>query len=114
MNVHMTVEVEVCEETLGALIALESLFPNMDLNMFIEVGFLGKVLRAVVIWALVWSLLSVDSEVVEEIVPFPEVPVTIFVLALQYFNASLGLGIFKSVDFEVLGCGNMLLYLDGF
>ena len=80
--------------------------------MFIEVGLLSKVLRAVVIWALVWSLLSVDSKVVEEVVPLPEVPVTILVFALQDFNASLRLGIFKSIDLEVFRCGNVLLYLD--
>lgn len=84
----------------------------MDLDMLVEVGTLCKAMVAVWIFASVWSLICVDSEVVKEVVPLPEPFVTAHLIALQNLNKSLRLRILVRKDSVGFGVGNMLLYLD--
>jgi len=50
----------------------ESFYSTMDFNMFIKVSLLGEAEFTVIMWALVWSFIGMDPQVVEEIVPFSE------------------------------------------
>ena len=50
--------------------------------MLVQVGFLGETEVASLELALVWLLVCVDPQVVEEVVPFSEYFATVAVLAL--------------------------------
>jgi hypothetical protein len=51
--------------------------------MLVQVGFLGKALVAAVLLALERALTGVDSQVVEEVVPFSEEHVAAAVVTFQ-------------------------------
>lgn len=82
-------KVEVSKEAFWTGGAFESLFPNMDFDVFVQVGFLSKVLRAIIIRTLVRSLSCMNPQVIKEVVPFPEVFVTVSMFAFQDLYASL-------------------------
>lgn len=62
--------------------------------------------------ALVWPLLSVDSQVVEEVVPLPEHLGTLGVGAAEESDDPSSLWAFVLVDDEVLGAWNVFFYSD--
>ena len=51
--------------------------------MLVQVGFLGEAEVASLVPALVWLLVRVDPQMVEEVVPFSEHFAAVFVLALE-------------------------------
>ena len=58
--------------------------------MLIQIGFLGEAEIAAWVLAMVWLLVGVDPQVVEEVVPLPEDFAAILVLALQKSDDSSG------------------------
>lgn len=62
--------------------------------------------------AFIRSLICVNAEVVEEVVPLSKVFPAIFVIAFKNFYDSLGLRILQTVNFKLLSAWNMLLNLD--
>ncbi len=69
----MTFHVEVSEELSLAKLACESVIPFMYLYVLIQIRFLSEALVTAFHGASVGSLLSVDPEVVKEVVPLPEI-----------------------------------------
>lgn len=70
----------------------------MTLYVLIQVTFLSKCQLAVLlnsVWARVWSLVSVNTQMVIEVVPFPEVHWTVWVVTLQDFKISLCLWVLE-------------------
>jgi hypothetical protein len=72
VGLQVTVEVELGEESPLAVLTGEPLLALMDFHMLVQVRFLSESVVAVWERALVRSLLGVDSQVVEEVVPFSE------------------------------------------
>jgi hypothetical protein len=81
----------------------------MDLHMLVQVRLLSE--SVVALWeiALIGSLLGVDSQMVEEVVPFPEHFGAVAVGAAQQPYDSSGLLAFVLIDHEVLGAWDVLL-----
>ena len=52
--------------------AFESLHSSMHLNMLVKVSSLGETVSTANVRTIVWSFIGVNSEVVEEVVPFAE------------------------------------------
>lgn len=59
--------------------------------MLIQIAFLSKLLTTTIDWTLERFFLGVRSEVIEEIVPFFEVPFAVFVLAEEHLTPALAL-----------------------
>lgn len=93
--------------------ALESFCSPMDFYMFIQVCLLSEGESAVWIWAQVGSFICVDSQMIKEIVPFPEVFAAVFLITLENLDEAFTLGILESEDSEFLCCWYMFLYLYG-
>tara|TARA_B100000780_G_C20837903_1_gene332985 strand:- start:18 stop:344 length:327 start_codon:yes stop_codon:yes gene_type:complete len=68
----MTVEVKFREKPSVAVLASESSLALMDFKMLVQVSFLGE--RMIAAWesALIRALVSVDSQVIEEVMPLSE------------------------------------------
>lgn len=79
------------------------------LLVLVQIRFLGEGLTAV---ALKWPLQSVDPQVVEKVVPLPEVFIASVVFAVQNLDISLGNGVLEFVDVEGDRVRNLLLYLE--
>jgi hypothetical protein len=62
--------------------AREPLDSTVDFNVFIKVCSLGKAEFTAIYWALIRSLIGMDSEVIEEVVPFSECFTTCFMVTL--------------------------------
>ena len=92
----------------------KSLHSTMDFDMFVQISSLGKAISAPWNWALVWSFVRVNPEVIEEIMPLPKVFSAIFMIALQYLNIPLGLGILESEDPELVSAWHVLFNLNRF
>ncbi len=80
--------------------------------MLVEVSTLGEAIPAVREVADVRSLIGVDAQVVEEVVPLAEPLVTTLVLTLEDFVEALGLGVLVGKDTEALCVWDVLLDLD--
>ena len=52
-----------------------------------------------------------NPEVIEEVMPFSEVFIAVFFLALEDLDGAFRLRILKGKDLKVLGARHMLLYL---
>ena len=109
---QVTLQVEICIEHPGAVRTFESLDSSMNLNVLVQVGFLSKAEFATWIVALVGSLIGVNPQVVEEVVPLSEVLSAVVVIALENLDKSLRLRILECVNFELFCVRNMLLDLD--
>ena len=108
MGFQVARKVELGEEAALAVLASESLLALMDFHMLVQVGLLGESVGALWERALVWSLLSVDSQVIEEVVPFSEDLGALGVSAAQESDDSSGLWALVLVDDEVLGAWDVL------
>lgn len=109
----MALQVEVSVEHFGAMRALKPLYSAMDFNMFVQVGSLSEAEFAVREGALVGALVSVDAQVVEEIVPLAEMFPALLVVTLQDLYVPLGLRILEGEYSELFRVRNMLFDLDG-
>jgi hypothetical protein len=109
MRLQVTGEVELGKESPLAVLAVESLLALMDLHMLVQVCLLSESVVALREIALVRSLLGVDSQMVEEVVPFPEHFGALTVGAAQQPYDSSGLCAFVLIDHEVLGAWDVLL-----
>ena len=68
----------------------------MDLHMLVQVRFLGKAEVASLVPALVWLLVCVDPQMVEEVVPFSEHFAAVFVLHWNSLMILLEFGLLNS------------------
>ena len=109
MGLHVALQVELGEEASVAVSASEPLLTVMDFHVFVQVGLLSEGLVAVFKGALVWSLLSVDSQVIEEIVPLSEDLGAVLVGAVEESDDSSVLWALVLVDHEVFGAWDVLL-----
>ena len=94
MGVQVTFQIELCEELPSALVTLESLYSLVNLHVFVKVCSLCEREVTTFFEALKGPFTSVDSKVVEEVVPFFERFVTPSVSAKQLLNYALRTGIF--------------------
>lgn len=60
----------------------ESFLSRVNLNMLVEVSTLSEAESAVCDWARVGSLVCVDSQVIEEVVPFAEILAAVIMVTL--------------------------------
>ena len=70
----------------------------MTLYVLIQITFLSKCQFAVLlnsVWARVWSLICMNTQVVIKVVPFPEVHGAVWVVTLQDFKISLCLWVLE-------------------
>ena len=81
----------------------------MHFYMFIEVSLLCKRQETPLEVTLVRTLICVDPQVIKEIVPLPEVLATVFFIALQNFDDSLGFRILES-EYSVFVCRRWVLF----
>lgn len=93
------------------MFALEPLHTLVDLDVLVEVSFLCEAEAAVGIGAGVGSFVGVNSEMIEEVVPFSEMFPAVIMITLKNLNVPLGLGIFEGEDAELLGSRYMLFNL---
>lgn len=112
VGLQVTRQVELGEETALAVFTGESLLSLMDFHMLVKVSLLSEGVGALWEVAFVWSLLSVDSKVVEEVVPFSEDLGAIGVSAAKESNDSSSLWAFVLVNDEILGAWDVLLDSD--
>ena len=91
------------------MVAGESFLAHVDLHVLVQVCLLGKSVCAVLESALVGPLLSVDAEVVEEVVPLAEHLGAAVVSAAQESDDSSVLWGLVLIYHEVLGAWNVLL-----
>lgn len=108
VGLQVTVEVELGEESPLAVLTGEPLLALMDFHMLVQVRFLSESVVAVWERALVRSLLGVDSQVVEEVVPFSEHFGAVAVGAAEQPYDFSGLWAFVLIDYEVLGAWDVL------
>jgi hypothetical protein len=98
MGVYVTFQVELGEELPRALVALESLNTLMDFHVLIKVSSLSESEVTTLLAAFKWTLASVYSQVVKEVVPFFEGFVTSGMGAKKLFNDALGTRVFELED----------------
>ena len=67
----------------------KSLYATVYFYMFIEIGSLSETEGASFMRAHIRSLICVDPQVVEEIVPFPEAFAAVFVITFEYLDIPL-------------------------
>jgi hypothetical protein len=72
VSLQVAVQVELGEEPSLAELASKPLVAIVDLHVLVQVRLLSKSVVAIRERALVWPLLGVDAQVVEEVVPLPE------------------------------------------
>ena len=86
-NIISYISIEVGEEKFLAQLAFEALYPGMDFDVLVKVGLLCEAEVAAFRRTYVWPFLSVDSQVVKEVVPFLELLKAF--IALKNFDLSL-------------------------
>ena len=79
--------------------------------MFFLIGNLVEALAAFLNRAYKRLLTSVNSQMIEEIVPLPEPFITVLVITFEDFDVTLASRVLISEDPELLGIGHMLLDL---
>jgi len=86
----------------------------MTLDMLIQVALLSEGQLAVLlhgVWARVRTLISVDTKVIIEVMPFPEVHRAVRIIALQDFEISLRLWVLEFEYPKHLSGGNVRVRL---
>lgn len=109
VGLQVAVKVELSEETSLAVLTSESPLALVDLHMLVQIGFLGERVSAVREVAMVWPLLGVDPQMVEEVVPLPEHLVALAISAAEKSHDSTSLGALALIDDELLGAWDVLL-----
>jgi hypothetical protein len=111
MSLEVTLEVEVRVEHFVADVATESFYPAVNFNVLVQVRPLSETKPAIWEWAHIRSLIRVDSQMIEEIVPFSKPFLAPFVITLQDFDVPLGSRIFIGENPVLFGIWDMLFYL---
>ncbi len=93
-----------------ALTAIYFFLLFMDFNVFVQICLLSEGLRAPSIETLERTLLGVNSQMIEEVVPLSEKHSTVHMLTLQDFHESLGLWVLILVDFKISSVRYRLIY----
>ena len=109
MGLHVTVQVEFCEETSIAVLAEELLFALVNHKMLVQVGLLGERMVTALDRAVVWPLTGVDPQVVEEVVPLSKDLLAVGVGACKESDDSSVVRVLVLIDHEVLGGRHMLV-----
>lgn len=94
------------------MVALESFGTGMHFHMFVQIGFLCKTEPAPLMLTLVGLLVGMDSQVVEEIVPFSKIFRTVPFLTLEDLDASFRFRVFEGIDLKILSVGYVFLDFD--
>ena len=108
----MALQIEVGVEALLAVWALEPLHAAMDFHVLVQVRSLGETIGTARVVADVGSLVGVDAQMVEEVVPLPEPLVTPFVVAFKDFDEPLRSRVLVREDTELLSIRHVLLNVD--
>ena len=85
----MAFHIEVCKEFSLTKFAGKSLLSFMYFNVFVQIGFLSEAVIASLYWAGVGSLLGVDPQVIEEVVPFAKKFSAAFLFTFEYLDVPL-------------------------
>lgn len=107
MGLQVAGKVELGEETALAVFTSESLLSLMDFHVLVKVSLLSEGMTTLWESAFIRPLLGVDSEMVEEVVPFPEDLGAFGVSAAEKSNYSSSLWVFVLINDEVLGAWNV-------
>jgi hypothetical protein len=81
-------------------------------QMLVQVGFLGEALVTAVLLAPERALTGVDSQVVEEVMPFSEEHVAAAVVTFQKLHISLGPWIFVFINTKLSGVRYLFINFD--
>jgi hypothetical protein len=112
MGLLMALEVEVGVEALIAVAAGEPLNTSVDLNVLVKISPLGEAVSTVREIADIGSLISMDPQMVKEVVPLAEPLVAFLVITFEYLDESFRLRILVCKDPKVFCIRNMLLDLN--
>lgn len=105
-------EIEVGIKHLLTDVTAESFYSTMDLNVLVQISSLCEAEVAVRNRAHIGSFICMDSQMVEEIVPFSKPFVTSFMVAFKDLNVSLRPRVFIGKDTKLFRIRNMLFYLN--
>ena len=96
MGLHVAVKVEFSEETSVTVLAFEPLLALMDLKMLVEVGLLGEGVITAFKSAVVRSLVGVDPQMVEKVMPLSKDFLAIGISACKksYYSSIAGVLVF--------------------
>lgn len=112
MGLLMALEVEVGVEALIAVAAGEPLNTSVDLNVLVKISPLGEAVSTVREIADIGSLISMDPQMVKEVVPLAEPLVAFLVITFEYLDESFRLRILVCKDPKAFCIRNMLLDLN--
>ena len=88
MGLHVALHVKFGEELPLALSALEAPRTLVDFHVLVQVCSLGESEATIGVRAIVRSFVCMNSQVVEEVVPFTKMLTTVSVIAFKYFYDS--------------------------
>lgn len=80
--------------------------------MLVQISFLSKTLATIWFITNKWTLPCVNTQVVEEVVPFSEKHVTSNKITLKYLHLTRSTRIFKGKHAKISCVGNLFVYLD--
>lgn len=103
VSVHVALKIELSEEHSLASLAPETLDSLMNFQVLIQISPLRKRKPTVVLGTLVGSLAGVDTQVVEEVVPFTEGLPALGIRAEQHLNYPLAPWVLQLEDHEFVG-----------
>ena len=112
MSMKAYLKIKVSIEHAGTMGTAESLYSAMNFHMLVEVGSLSETEAATLMWTSVGSFISMDPQVIEEVVPFSEAFSAVIVIAFEYLNIPLRFRILESEYSEILCLRYVLLDLD--
>jgi hypothetical protein len=91
----------------------EPFYSPVNLNMLVKVCSLSETKVAIGERTSVGSFVGMDPEVIEEVVPFPEMFSAFIMVTLQDLNVSFRFGVLEGEDSEFLSTWYMFLDLHG-
>ena len=112
MGLLMALEVEVCVEALVAVTTGKPLNTSMDLYVLVKISPLGKAVSTVREIADIGSLISMDPQMVKEVVPLAEPLVAFLVITFEYLDESFRLRILVCKDPKAFCIRNVLFDLN--
>ena len=89
--------------------ACEALATLMNLDVLVQVGLLGEFVLTAFVVAAVRAFVSVDTQVVEEVVPFAKDLSAAITRAMEKFLGILACDTEELIDVEAGGVGHVLL-----
>lgn len=108
-NILIPYLLEITREKLSmALLTMQFALFAVDLDVFVQVCFLGKRLSALRFTAHKWSLSGMNSEVVEKIMPFSEDKIAIFKVTTKQLDITISLWVLIFEHFESFSLWNSI------